>query len=265
MTDPQNAPQIPPLAIQAHGRTDVGQRRPINEDSICVAPELGLFVVADGMGGHAAGEVASKTAVQSLQDFIEMAQRDQDFTWPFGFDDRLTRRENLLHTAVMIANRRVCDIAQSNAECLGMGTTLAVLQLFPGEAVLAHVGDSRIYRMRDGVLKPLTRDHSWVNEQIQRNVLTEEEARTHRWRNVITRALGNRQDIEIDVVTLPTNPGDLFLICSDGLTSMLTDGEIAEQLAATGDLEAATDALIDAANAAGGFDNISVILARVDG
>ena len=144
MTDPQNAPQIPPLAIQAHGRTDVGQRRPINEDSICVAPELGLFVVADGMGGHAAGEVASKTAVQSLQDFIEMAQRDQDFTWPFGFDDRLTRRENLLHTAVMIANRRVCDIAQSNAECLGMGTTLAVLQLFPDEAGLAHVGDSRI-------------------------------------------------------------------------------------------------------------------------
>jgi protein phosphatase len=252
------------LIFRAFGRTDVGLRRPHNEDSIALTPEIGLFAVADGMGGHAAGEVASHTAVQILSDFVRLSVHDQDFTWPFGFDDKYSRGENLLYTAVQLANRKVCEIAQENPDYLGMGTTLAVVHMRDREAVIAHVGDSRIYRLRDGELDLLTTDHSWVNEQLQRNVLTEEEARNHRWRNVITRALGNRPDIDIDLRTLPVRPGDLFLLCSDGLTTMLDHQQIAQTLIEEGhDPEAACHALINAANQAGGNDNISVILIRV--
>lgn len=217
------------------------------------------------MGGHAAGEVASRTAVDTLSDFIRLAVRDQDFTWPFGFDEKRTREENLLHSAVMLANRKVCEIAQENPDCLGMGTTLAVLHIRENQAILAHVGDSRIYRLRDNEFEQMTVDHSWVNEQLQRNVLTEEEARNHRWRNVITRALGNRPDIEIDIKSVDLRPGDVFLLCSDGLTTMIEDAIVSRLVAAlTNDLEAACRSLIALANQSGGHDNISVILVRVD-
>jgi PPM family protein phosphatase len=267
VSDQQNPSEAPTFKLKACGVTDVGMRRPHNEDSIVVAPEEGLFVVADGMGGHAAGEVASLAAVQTLHNFVCMAMDDGDFTWPFGFNDKLSRNENLLHSAIMLSNHKVCMIAQDNPECSGMGTTMAALhiRLDSGEGIIAHVGDSRVYRWRKGKLEQMTRDHSWVNEQLQRNVLTEEEARNHRWRNVITRALGNRPDIEIDMQTVPLEAGDLFLLCSDGLTTMLEDRQLSRAIAQNvQNLDTLSQSLVDEANELGGFDNISVVLARVD-
>jgi protein phosphatase len=252
------------LAFVAHGETDTGRRRPHNEDSVGVEMDAGLFIVADGMGGHAAGEVASRAAVHTLSDFVVKSINDHNFTWPFGFEERLTFNENLMQTATLLANRKVCQIAEENSECLGMGTTLAAMVVREQQAVIAHVGDSRVYRFRGSEMDLLTTDHSWVNEQLQRNVLTEEEARTHRWRNVITRALGNRPDIDADLRSVATRPGDLFLLCTDGLTTMVDDLKIAQILDDPKlEPEAGCRALIDAANEAGGADNISVILVRI--
>lgn len=251
------------LKIVAHGRTDVGRRRPHNEDSIEVCEDLNLYVVADGMGGHAAGEVASRMAVETLREFIAHATRDRDFTWPFGIDDNRSHSENILLTAFQLANRKVCQLAGENTDYMGMGTTLAAVFVPDGQAHIAHVGDSRVYRMRKGLLELLTMDHSWVNEQLQRQIITEDEARNHRWRNVITRALGNRLELEVDLKTIETEADDLFLICSDGLTGMLEDQQLAELLLEETDLIQICDNLIEAANHTGGLDNISVVLVRV--
>lgn len=252
------------IRLVAHGITDCGRRRPHNEDSILVAEDLSLFLVADGMGGHAAGEVASRTAVQSVRDFIDQASRDRDFTWPFGVDNHYSPAENLLLTGFLLANRRVVRLAEENAQYNGMGTTLAGIYAPDGGIHIGHVGDSRIYRMHDGALAALTADHSWVNEQLQRNIITEDEARTHRWRNIITRALGNRADLEVDLKTIDAVAGDLFLICSDGLTGMIDDERIQKILLERGEnLADACQGLIEASNQAGGIDNISVVLVRV--
>lgn len=253
-----------PLRFKAFGKTDTGMKRPHNEDQIDVAVDLGLFAVADGMGGHAAGEVASHTAIEALHDFVVRATANKDATWPFGIDKNRELAENIILNAIQLANRKVCQLAAENRDFAGMGTTLALIYAPAQRVHICHVGDSRVYRMRGGKLELLTMDHSWVNEQLQRNILTEDEARNHRWRNVITRALGNRIDLEIDSKTLEAEAGDLFLICSDGLTGMLRDEEIAAIVGSQPeDLENACNSLIRAANLAGGQDNISVILAQV--
>jgi protein phosphatase len=155
-------------------------------------------------------------------------------------------------------------LAAENRDFTGMGTTLALIFAPRDQIHICHVGDSRVYRLREGRLELLTMDHSWVNEQLQRHIITEDEARNHRWRNVITRALGNRSDLEIDLKTIPAQPGDLFMLCSDGLTGMLRDEEIARIIGRYREnLDSACDALVEAANQAGGQDNISVILAEV--
>jgi PPM family protein phosphatase len=250
--------------LEACGRTDIGRHRPHNEDSIVVAKGLSLFAVADGMGGHAAGEVASRTAVEALENFITQTSTDHDFTWPFGMDKNYDFEENILLTAIHLANRKVCQVASENQDYAGMGTTMAAIYAPEARIHIGHVGDSRVYRLRERRLELLTMDHSWVNEQLQRNVITEDEARNHRWRNVITRALGNRSELEVDLQTVEPLAGDRFLICSDGLTGMLRDEEIAEILnRCDDDLEEACDTLVEASNAAGGMDNISVVLVRV--
>ncbi|MEN6625568.1 MAG: Stp1/IreP family PP2C-type Ser/Thr phosphatase [Candidatus Sumerlaeia bacterium] len=264
VSDLANHRTTPRIQLAAHGITDCGRKRPHNEDSILVAEELRLFLVADGMGGHAAGEVASRTAVESVKEFIAQAQRDHDFTWPFGMDEQYSMSENMLLTGFFIANRRVGRMAEENAHYAGMGTTMAAIYAPDHQIHIAHVGDSRIYLLRDKTLTAMTIDHSWVNEQLQRNIITEDEARNHRWRNIITRALGNRSDVEVDIKTVEPRPGDLFLICSDGLTGMAEDHEIQSILLKSGDnLEAGCQALIDASNKAGGIDNISVVLVKV--
>lgn len=251
--------------VSVAGITDVGLKREHNEDRILIADDIGLYAVADGMGGHAAGEIASETAIEALSNFVREAFSDDQTAWPFGMQEGLSRNENILYTGVAIANNKVCALAEENSAYGGMGTTLAAFFLAQDKAYICHVGDSRVYRYRDGELKVMTQDHSWVNEQVQRKIITEDEARTHRWRNVITRALGNRDEVEADIQTADPREGDLYLICSDGLSSMIDDRAIEKCVQENaGDIEGACRALIALANEAGGQDNISVVLVRVE-
>ena len=252
------------LKIQAAGLSDRGMKRSHNEDSLSVVPSLGLFIVADGMGGHNAGEVASRQAIESIVQFLRDSQRDTD-TWPMPPNPELTVIENRIVTAVKLANRDVCKLSMEHPEYHGMGTTLVGLLLdAPSEKIsIAHVGDSRAYRLREGRMEKITRDHSWVEEQLERGIITPEEAKNHRWKNVITRALGNKLEVEVDVNTFEIRSGDVYLLCSDGLSGMI-DKDIMEQiLIANADLEESAQALIRAANEAGGHDNISLILIRM--
>lgn len=252
------------LKIQAAGLSDRGMKRSHNEDSLSVVPGLGLFIVADGMGGHNAGEVASRQAIESIVQFLRDSQSESD-TWPVPPSPELSLNENRIATAVKLANRDVCKLSMEHPEYHGMGTTLVGMLLDPpSERIsIAHVGDSRAYRLRDGVMGKLTNDHSWVEEQLQRGIITAEEAKNHRWKNVITRALGNKLEVEVDVESFDVKSGDVYLLCSDGLSGMI-DMDIMEHiLKGNPDLEECAQALIAAANENGGLDNISLILIRI--
>jgi protein phosphatase len=235
-------------------------RRSINEDAFYRCDEIGLYLVADGMGGHAAGEVASARALEAIVDFVQRQIEDDTLTWPCSYDRSLSAHANALLCGIRMANEQLCAMQQANPNLEGMGTTIAALRITDGEAFIAHVGDSRVYLLRDGSLILLTSDHSWVNEQVQKNLITAEEARNHRYRNVITRALGNRLDVEIDTSTTPLQPGDLFLLTTDGLTGVLRDEQIAEVLTTRKDLRSCANHLVGLANTAGGPDNITVLL-----
>ncbi len=254
------------LRIQAAGMSDRGLKRGHNEDSLSVVQDMGLYIVADGMGGHNAGEVASRQAIESIVEYVRQ-HRQGVVEWPFGQDPHNTTAENILISAIKLANRDVCNLSLEHQEYSGMGTTL-VSMLIDSESqslVIGHVGDSRCYRLRRGELKQITLDHSWVSEQLQKNIITAEEAKNHRWKNVITRALGNKLEVDVDVQTHELYTSDMYLLCSDGLCGMVEDEEIASILVAHADLEECIHELIQAANAAGGLDNISAILLRVMG
>ncbi len=231
--------------IEQAGRTDVGRQRSANEDSLVVDPPL--FAVADGMGGAKAGEVASAVAAEAVE----------------GATDSGEPVEAQLANIVRQANRRIYDLAVADESRRGMGTTLTLAKVHGDEVSLAHVGDSRAYRLRGGELEQLTRDHSLVAELERSGQITAEAAEHHPQRSIITRALGPEPDVEVDTYTLAGRPDDLFLICSDGLTSMISDGEVASILRSAGSLEEASDELVRAANQSGGKDNITVILFRL--
>jgi serine/threonine protein phosphatase PrpC len=227
-------------------KTDTGRQRRDNEDNAYVrAP---LFVVADGMGGAQAGEVASKLAVEEFH-----RELPQDGT-----------PEERLASRVQSANRRIYDVSRSEHEHAGMGTTLTAVYIDDVDLAVAHVGDSRAYIFRDGVLTRLTQDHSLVEELVRRGKLTEEQAAEHPQRSIITRALGIELDVEVDTWTYPARAGDVVLMCSDGLTSMIGEDQIAEVLATETDLDRAGERLIAEANEAGGRDNITVVLFRLE-
>jgi PPM family protein phosphatase len=253
------------MKITYQAVTDVGRKRKGNEDSHFVNPEQNLFVVADGMGGHAAGEVASKIAVEAINEFVCLTGGDKDITWPFGLDDSISYDGNRLKTAVRYANRKVLDATREKTEYEGMATTVAAVLLDGSTANLAHVGDSRIYRVRGSELVQLTADHSWINEQIQSGLISADQARTHPLRNVVTRALGGKADCQVEMQAHQMRPGDILLLCSDGLTTMIPDDEIARLVQdANGDVAEAAPALVSAANERGGEDNITVLLIRFD-
>ncbi len=246
----------------SHGETDIGKRRKINEDSIFAAD--GLFVVCDGMGGHQAGEVASNLAVEVITRFVGRSE-DGELTWPFGFDPRRSYDANRLRTAVKLANRAVFKHADAGEAYTGMGTTVAAVFVSPGEPRMsyAHVGDSRVYLIRAGTIQQLTRDDSWVNLDWAAGPADDPAAPNTAMRNILTKALGARDDVEFEVVDRPVHDGDLVLLCSDGLTNMVPDPRILDVVGAhAGDLPGACRALVAAANAEGGRDNISVILAQ---
>jgi protein phosphatase len=233
-------------ATDTIAKSDTGRQRRGNEDSAFArAP---VFVVADGMGGAQAGEVASRIAVEVFEQ---------------GLPDEGSAEERLA-TRAREANQRIHELAEAEAGRAGMGTTLTAAYLHDASLAIAHVGDSRAYLFRDGELKRLTKDHSLVEELVDRGKLTEEQAAEHPQRSIITRALGPEPTVEVDTWSYPVRAGDVLLLCSDGLTSMISDKQLAAVLASTGDLRSAAQQLIDAANAAGGRDNITVVLFRVE-
>ena len=243
--------------------TDVGRKRKGNEDSLFVNPEQNLFVVADGMGGHAAGEVASQIAVDSINEFVCLTGGDEEITWPFGLDESISYDGNRLKTAIRYANKKVLEATKERSEYEGMATTVAAVLVDGDTANLGHVGDSRIYLHRSGETSLLTNDHSWVNEQVVSGVISADQARTHPLRNVVTRALGGKVDLLVDMQAHKMQAGDILLLCSDGLTTMLPDEEITQILEeAAGDVERAASELVAAANAHGGEDNITVLLIK---
>jgi protein phosphatase len=253
------------LKISYQAVTDVGRKRKGNEDSLFVNPEQNLFVVADGMGGHAAGEVASRLAVDAINEFICLTGDDEEITWPFGLDETISYDGNRLKTAIRYANRKVLEATKEKSEYEGMATTVAAVLVDGDSANLGHVGDSRIYLMRNGSISQLTTDHSWVNEQIVGGMISADQARSHPLRNVVTRALGGKPDLQVDMKVHKIEPGDMLLLCSDGLTTMMPDEEIARVVSdAKNDVEKATRELVAAANAKGGEDNITVVMLRFE-
>jgi len=253
------------MKITYQALTDVGKKRKGNEDSLLVNAEQNLFVVADGMGGHAAGEVASKVAVDAINEFVVLTSGDEEITWPFGLDENISYDGNRLKTAIRFANRKVLEATREKSEYEGMATTVAAVLVDGASANLGHVGDSRVYLVRNGRLDQLTSDHSWVNEQIQSGVISADQARSHPLRNVVTRALGGKPDLQVDMQVHKIEPGDLLLLCSDGLTTMIPDDDIVRVVAEAGaDLEKSARALVAAANARGGEDNITVLLLRFE-
>ncbi len=253
------------MKIACEALSDVGRKRKGNEDSLSLDPERGLFVVADGMGGHAAGEVASKVAVDAINEFVAATGDGEEITWPFGLDESISYDGNRLKTAIRHANSRVLETVRERAEYDGMATTVAAVLVDENEVNLAHVGDSRIYLWSGGELVQLTSDHSWVNEQIQSGIISPEQARHHPLRNVVTRALGGRSELIVDLQSRRMKRGELLLLCSDGLTTMVPDSEIARILGqADGDVARAARELVDEANTRGGEDNITVIVLRFE-
>ncbi len=239
--------------LVAAGRTDVGRERPHDEDAIHIDEEAGLLVLADGMGGYNAGEVASRLAVESVAEVVRSATE-------------LDRGPRLLEEAIVHANRSIRDAAADNSEHEGMGTTIVAGLLCEGSISIAHVGDSRLYRYRDGKLERMTTDHSLTQELLEQGYYTQAEARRANNRHVVTRALGVRDSVEVASRLEPVAEGDIFLLCSDGLTDLVDDHSIQHTLKAAGeDLEQTTEQLIERANALGGHDNIGVIIGRVAG
>jgi protein phosphatase len=250
------------MEIKAHGLTHVGKQRQHNEDAYLVADEAKLYLVADGMGGHAAGEIASRIAVDSISEFI-LHTKEDDGTWPHAYDEQFKRSTNRLMAAVRLANTRVLEAMRKDARLRGMGTTVVACLADDDTMSVAHVGDSRAYLVRDGRLSRLTNDHSWVFEQVQAGMLTEEEAEKHPLRNVITRALGGALQVSPDASEVASKPGDVYLLCSDGLTGMLPEEEILRVVNENSDdLERACQELIDRANERGGLDNVTAILVK---
>ncbi|KYF85237.1 hypothetical protein BE17_16905 [Sorangium cellulosum] len=255
----------PQLAIEAAAQSDVGRRRSRNEDSFAALPCLGLFMVADGLGGYAAGEVASRMAIEVVKGCIEEESTLED-TWPYGTARPHNRDEVRLILSIRRANRAIYEASQQRDEMCGMATTFAGVLLGPGMAYIAHVGDSRVYRMREGKLERLTRDHSLLEEMLDGDDGAREaiEALSER-ASVVTRALGCDESVAIESRVEATAPGDIFLLCSDGLWGPVPEERIAGVLRAHGELSLAASLLVDLANEHGGPDNVTCVLARLGG
>ena len=244
------------MKIRSAGATHVGKVRSTNEDYLGGFDDLALYVVADGMGGHAAGEVASQMAVEIICHTFQTALADR--TEPSG---GATDPRHRLVRAIELANERIFSAGRDDPALSGMGTTVAALWIDGSTGYVGHVGDSRIYHLRRGVLEQLTSDHSLINDYILRGIMTPEEAVSHPMKHVLIRALGTGPSVTVDLRAVELEPGDLFLLCSDGLSNMVPPSEILSALQAPGvDVSLRGQGLIDAANRHGGIDNITAVL-----
>lgn len=239
------------LKIIANGASDAGRERTTNEDKIGLFPEMNLFVVADGMGGHAAGGVASRISVNVLSEYFSSGK---------GLD--LTSIERL-SSAIKDANLEVIRKGEAEEKYHGMGTTIVALLIDGKMAIIGHVGDSRGYLIREGNIKQLTYDHSLVNQYVRDGLITQEDARGHPLKHILTNAVGISEDLAVDLQEIRVEHGDIFLLCSDGLTNMLEDGDILSTVQASGENPSIIcNRLIDLANNMGGEDNISIVIVK---
>ncbi|WP_005034939.1 Stp1/IreP family PP2C-type Ser/Thr phosphatase [Holophaga foetida] len=247
------------MRVVAAGLSDVGCIRKHNEDNLLVDMELGLFLVADGLGGHAAGEVASRIVVEKVEEFIaQTAERDR--TWPLDYDARIPYDGNRLKAALLLSDQAILDDIRENPERESMGSTV-VACLVKGDCVtMAHVGDSRAYLLNPDGIRQITRDHSWVADQVANGILTAEEARKHPFRNVITQALGNGGELDVSIQELQVKELDRLLLCSDGLSGMVPDEEIWKIVQNSDSLAIAAEKLVKKALENGGEDNVTVVL-----
>ncbi|MCP4674866.1 MAG: Stp1/IreP family PP2C-type Ser/Thr phosphatase [Deltaproteobacteria bacterium] len=238
-------------------------KRTHNEDTFSIFKEEHLFVVCDGMGGHASGEVASQMAVQTLKTFFKETREDPEMTWPYKMDRSRRYEENRLITGIKLANLRIHEASTRETKYHGMGTTIVSAFFVEDGVYLTHVGDSRIYRIRESVIEQVTEDHSLLNDYIKMKKLTPDEIKNFPHKNVIVRALGMKESVKVDTFYEVPRPGDVYLLCSDGLSGEVTDPEMLEVfLENSHDLQTACHALIEAGNNHGGHDNITTVLVR---
>ena len=256
------------MQILHASKSDVGMKRDNNEDNLLVFPEQNVFAVFDGMGGHAAGEVASSIAANEVKEFFEFTGKDEDATWPFKGDRERTYDENRAVTAIKLANARIIEASEQDGAKKNMGTTAVMVHFVERNgngprALVAHVGDSRVYLFRNGQLQRITVDHSLVEEYLRMGKITQEEAKNFPQKNIILRALGQQKVVDVEINVFQPQSGDIFLLCSDGLSGMISDEQMQAIVARNvGNLEGATRKLIDTANANGGVDNVTVILTQ---
>jgi protein phosphatase len=255
------------VRIEVAGETNVGRKRNHNEDNFALMPEFGLYMVADGMGGHASGEVASKLSIDAIHEFLNETTDDPEKTWPYKMDRSKGYEENRLITSIKLANLRIYESSQRDGKKRGMGTTFVGIFVVEDGMFVAHVGDSRCYRYRKGRLESLTEDHSLLNDYIKMKRLTQEEIENFPHKNVIVRALGMKDTVKVDTRFEVPEVGDTFLLCSDGLAGPVSDPDIQSILQShdRGDIKDATSRLIEKANENGGPDNITAVLVRWSG
>lgn len=237
-------------------------KRNHNEDNFSIIEDAGLYIVADGMGGHASGEVASQMAVESMKEFFSATAQDPERTWPYKMDRSKGYEENRLITAIKLANLRIYESAQRDPRQRGMGTTIVALFAVEDGVYMAHVGDSRGYRIRDGHIEQMTEDHSLLNDYIKMKRLTPEEIANFPHKNVIVRALGMKDTVKVDTRFEQPRANDTYVLCSDGLSGPVSDPDLLSIVQSSGDLKSAATKLIQRANENGGPDNITVVLAR---
>jgi len=247
------------MAILAAGSTDVGCVRQHNEDSFLSDPALGLFIVADGLGGHAAGEVASQIVVDTVARFVGETM-EKDRTWPVEYDPALSYDGNRLKVALLLSDQAIVEDIRRNPERETMGSTVVASLVHGPKVTLAHVGDSRAYVLGPEGIRQVTRDHSWVAEQVANGVLSPSEARVHPFRNVITQALGNGGELEVEIQDFELSKSERLLLCSDGLSGMIGDKQIWDIVESSEDIKSAINSLISTAREHGGEDNITAIL-----
>jgi protein phosphatase len=251
------------LPIKAAGETNVGKKRNHNEDNFSINDEERLYIVCDGMGGHASGEVASQMAVESMRTFFRETREDPELTWPYKMDRSRRYEENRLITGIKLANLRIHEASKRQPKYHGMGTTVVCAYFVDDGIYLAHVGDSRIYRIREGQIEQITEDHSLLNDYIKMKKLTQEEIENFPHKNVIVRALGMKESVKVDTFFEVPHPGDSYLLCSDGLSGEVTDNKILDILKGNeDDLQVACHEMIEEANRMGGHDNITVLIVR---
>ncbi len=250
------------MQIASSGLTDVGRVRTNNEDSFRIVEPLSLFILSDGMGGEAHGEIASAMAVETISEYLAEPKQDSGETLHGEASDNFSLKTKRLKSAVHLANVKIYQSAQKNPEQRGMGATLTVVWVDDAKLSIAHVGDSRAYLLRSGNLQQLTNDHSLVAEQVRRGLITPQQAEESEMQSVLLRALGAHPDVEVDVDEVAVVPNDVLLLCSDGLTRMVTEPEIAGTLQAETNPASAAQKLIELANGNGGLDNVTVIVAR---